>query len=886
GARISAVVRGVGGSSDGRSLGLTAPRKEGQVRALERAYRQAGVSPADVGLVEAHGTGTVVGDRTELATLTEVFERSGAAPGQTALGSVKSQIGHTKCAAGMAGLIKAALSLHHHVLPPTLHVERPNPGWDRAKSPFVLSGVARPWLPPPSGATRKAAVSAFGFGGTNFHAVLAEYPRAELPAAGGARFPKELFLLRGATATEARERAAALRARLEMPVPGTFADLAYTVGAEGRGEPQLAIVAQDPDDLRRKLARAEAGQSGDGVFAASGLAPGAVAFLFPGQGSQRPGMLGDLFVAFPQLQRLLELGRRWAPLLFPPPGLDDAEREAQAAALTETQVAQPALGVVELAALELLSSLGVRPDLVGGHSYGELVALCAAGALSQPALLELSLARARCILDSVGAEPGGMAAVSAPLERVRALCLGTELVVANENSPSQAVVAGSRAALELGLERFAREGIATQRLRVACAFHSPLLAGAEAAFARELARVELRAPALPVYSNVLAERYPASPDDARALLAKQLVSPVRFAAQVEAMYAAGARLFVEVGPGQVLTRLVGRTLGDRPHLALAIAREGQPGLSELLEALGQLAVHGVPLQLAPLFAGRQVRRLDLAAPMPKPPVALWLVDGQLARPAVGELPEGSLRPNEEPLTLLAPAAPGSEREGSVVQYLRGMRELAEAQREVMLRYLGKSEGADAVSPEVAGRQAAAAPSQGTLERLDARRPEALAARPVQGATPEAEALGAASVDVAQLLLRLVSERTGYPAEMLNLDADMEAELSIDSIKRIEILGALTQRLGLGKGGASTDVPMEKLASVKTLRGISDWIAQRTSGGTTNGAPKALGAGAPPAEAEPQKAVALHWAQGELVPCPLTSAPAAVGGAVSGRTWIA
>ncbi len=865
GDRIYAVLRGVGGSSDGRSLGLTAPRKEGQVRALERAYRQAGVSPAEVGLVEAHGTGTVVGDRTELATLTEVYGRAGAPVGETALGSVKSQIGHTKCAAGLAGIVKAALALHHHVLPPTINVRRPNPGWDRAQSPFVLSTVARPWLPPAAGGTRKAAVSAFGFGGTNFHAVLAEYPRAEPPATGGPRFPAELFLLRAGTRAEAAARAGELEKRLERPLPGTLADLAFTVNGQGRGPVQLAIVAQDLGDLGRKLARARADQAGDGVFAAR--APqGPVAFLFPGQGSQRTGMLGELFVAFPQLQRILELDRRVAGVALPAPGFGDDERAAQAAALTDTRIAQPALGMVELAALELLSALGVRPDLAGGHSYGELVALCAAGALSQRELILLSAERARCILDAVGDEPGAMAAVAAPLDRLRALCEGTGLVLANENSPSQGVVAGPRAALEAALERFSREGLSAQRLPVACAFHSPLLAGADAAFARALAGVELRAPALPVYSNVTAAPYAPSAGDVRALLAKQLVSPVRFAAQVEAMYAAGARTFVEVGPGQVLTRLVGRTLGERPHLALPLSRDGGGGLPQLLELLAELAVHGVPVQLAPLFAGRQVRRLDLDAAPPGKPAALWLVDGQLARPATGELPRHSLKPNAAPIAILSPAAPSSEREGSVMAYLQGMRELAEAQREVMLRYLGAPAGE-------------AAPVR-TLERIEAR-PTAKSEAVREGPAPEsAEALGAASVDVAQLLLRLVSERTGYPPEMLSLDADLEAELSIDSIKRIEILGALTQRLGIGKGASGgSDGSLEKLSSVKTLRGISSWIEQRLAAGPSGEAAAPATAGALPPKTP--SAALLHWATAELEAAPELSLRR-----TSGRTWIA
>jgi acyl transferase domain-containing protein/NAD(P)H-dependent flavin oxidoreductase YrpB (nitropropane dioxygenase family)/NAD(P)-dependent dehydrogenase (short-subunit alcohol dehydrogenase family) len=909
GDRIYAVVRGVGGSSDGRSLGLTAPRKEGQVRAIERAYRQAAVSPSEVGLVEAHGTGTVVGDRTELASLTEVFARAGATAGSTTLGSVKSQIGHTKCTAGLAGLIKAALSLYHRVLPPTLHVSTPNSGYEMATSPFVLSGASRPWLTPEGGKTRKAAVSAFGFGGTNFHAVLAEYPRAEPPAAGGLRFPGELFLLRGNSTEQAAIRARSYLERLERPVPGTLADLAFTWNSSGEGAVQIALVAKDHDDLKRKLARAQTVSAGDGVFVADASKPhGQVAFLFPGQGSQRVGMLSELFLAFPSLQRLLELGRRWSGSMLPAPGFKEEDRAAQAATLTDTRVAQPALGVASLAALELLSSLGIAPDLVGGHSYGELAALCAAGALSQADLLSLSEARARCTLEAIKGEPGVMAAVSGPLAEIKELCEGTGATVVNENGPVQAVIAGTKAAVDAALAKLERHGLSAQRLQVACAFHSPLLAGADQLFAEKLAHIEWRSPALPVFSNLTAARYPENPAEVREVLARQLVSPVRFAEQIEAMYSAGARIFVEAGPGQVLTRLTGRILGERPHLAVAIAPDGKTALGSLLEALAQLAVSGVPVQIAPLFAGRQVRRLDLDLPVPKESPSLWMVNGHLARPASGELPKGSLRPNEAPLVVHTPlaaietggsvgASAEANRETTVLSFLQGMQQLADAQREVMLRYLG--------APAEPSRETKRAPSP--IRKVNGVRTEGdpsganrsgangavHAAHKSESERSHSEANGAQSIDVTRVLLTLVSERTGYPAEMLGLDADLEAELSIDSIKRVEILGVLSHKLGLASNGSTAG--LEELAAIKTLRGIASWLEKRLAPGAspsqplseprapTNGHARSVEV-APSVAPKLPSAPTLHWARTELVESALlpSSQPTSLAGR---RYWL-
>ena len=239
GDRVYAVIDGIAGSSDGRSLGLTAPRPEGQRRAIERAYRRAGVSPAEVGMVEAHGTGTVVGDRTELSILNDVFGEAGSAVGSVALGSVKSQIGHTKCTAGMAGLIKTALSLQRGVRPPTVNIKTPNPGYEAARSPFTFNATAQPW----AAAERVAGISVFGFGGTNFHAVLSAYEGDELPDHGLDEWPAELFCFRSADRDGAHEQMTRLEALIDScadPAQLRLRDLACTVsewGASAREAP-------------------------------------------------------------------------------------------------------------------------------------------------------------------------------------------------------------------------------------------------------------------------------------------------------------------------------------------------------------------------------------------------------------------------------------------------------------------------------------------------------------------------------------------------------------------------------------------------------------------------------------------------------------------------
>ena len=406
GDRIYAVIRGVGAASDGRDRSLTAPRPEGQIRALRRAYAQARISPATVELVEAHGTGTVAGDGAEVQALSTVFGEEGAGRQWCAVGSVKSMIGHTKATAGVAGLVKAALALHNRVLPPTIGVTEPNPKAGFRESPFYVNSEARPWIRGAGSHPRRAAVSAFGFGGTNFHLVLEEYTGDPLSERQGAvdRWPAELLIWRGSRSgimDAVDQLAACLADGAEPPL----ADIALTLATEARlagdGEGTLAVVADSLDDLRGKLDAARKVLAGDATrvhapngvhWAERGLTEaGRVAFLFPGQGSQDVDMGCELALAFPEAldcfehaDRVLE-GRYEQPLsrfIFPPPAFTPEELASRQADLTETNVAQAALGATELAYLHVLRSLGVEPEMAAGHSYGELVATVRSGHVS------------------------------------------------------------------------------------------------------------------------------------------------------------------------------------------------------------------------------------------------------------------------------------------------------------------------------------------------------------------------------------------------------------------------------------------------------------------------------------------------------------------------
>jgi acyl transferase domain-containing protein/NAD(P)H-dependent flavin oxidoreductase YrpB (nitropropane dioxygenase family)/acyl carrier protein len=813
GDRIYAVIDGIAGSSDGKGLGLTAPRKEGQKRALERAYWQAGLLPAEVGLVEAHGTGTVVGDRTELKTLTEVYLAGGALPGQAALGSVKSQIGHTKCAAGIAGLIKVAKALHHRVLPPTGQVTQPNAAWRPGSSPFQLNRQPAPWLP--QAATARGAVSAFGFGGTNFHAVLSAYP-AHQSAIGAAAWPAELFVLRGASRAEAEatlQRLAGFLSASDAPLP--LRDLARSAWEAGEGAVQFAFVASDTAELSQRIAALLAGGK---AGARADAAAGKLALLFSGQGSQYPGMLRELLVYFPPAAELLAAAREELPHIYPATAYDDAARSRQQQALTDTRRAQPALGLVEVAAFEWLRGLGLKPDMAAGHSYGELAALATAGAFDAATLLALSRARAEAIVSAIGGgDNGAMAAVRLDTAALAPLLEGYPgVVMANQNSPVQTVISGPKAQIEAACAFLSQKNVGCKRIDTDCAFHSPLMAAAEARYAEALRGQAVGALQWPVYSNRSALPHADNAEAIRESLASHIVSPVRFVAEIEQMHADGARLFLEIGPRKVLTGLVGRILKDQPHSALALDPE-ERGLAGLLETLAQLALRLPGFDAAALFTGR-AQVLDLSQPR-KLAATTWLVNGGHARPLRGAAPAHGAALITEPVVEFGAggvpppmpvlAAGGNAGEQALIGYLGNMRELVNAQRDVLLGFFG------APAPvRIAERSLPALPAVATVAAAPAVTVTVNAAAP---ATPDSQ----------PVLLAIVSERTGYPADMLDLDLDLEADLSIDSIKRLEIVGELAQRLSLRAVlGANADKLLDQLAAQKTLRAVLGWLADK------------------------------------------------------------
>ena len=604
GDRIYAVIRGVGTSSDGRSRSVYAPRPEGQARALNRAYELAGYCPDTVELLEAHGTGTVAGDIAEFQGASAVFDDTGREERQwCALGSIKSQLGHTKSAAGVAGLIKVALALHQKVLPPTIKVERPDPRLLIDASPFYLNTKTRPWVRD-SAHPRRAAVSSFGFGGTNFHVTLEEYRGEGTPARRMRSMASELILLTAHTPEAMIARCKELAASL-VDDPDLLVYLAHTSqeAFDAAAPCRLALVAGTAEELGQLMdkALAKLEQKPDKSFSLSagahygvgeGYSPEQVAFLFSGQGSQYLGMAGDLAVAFPEAMaawdRSAEISMgEGAPALhqvvFPRPVFEEEEEKALGKRLTATQWAQPAIGATSLATLGIVRRLGLEPRWVGGHSFGEVTALHAAGVLSEEEMLQVARKRGELMAEAARV-PGSMTAVVHPLDELEELLkkwttggrVGVgEVVVANINSPSQVVLSGTTEGIEAVEKLLEVEGIMATRLPVATAFHSPVVSPSREPFLDYLGGIGFGEARIPVYANSEAAPYPADAQAKREVLAGQIARPVRFVEQVQAMYEAGARVFVEVGPGSVLTGLVGKCLRGKAHMAVNTDRSGR-----------------------------------------------------------------------------------------------------------------------------------------------------------------------------------------------------------------------------------------------------------------------------------------------------------------------
>jgi acyl transferase domain-containing protein len=921
GDRVYAILRGVGSSSDGRGNAIYAPRAAGQVEALRQAYRVADVTPDTIELIEAHGTGTRVGDATEVAALSEVYGEAERAGRWCALGSVKSQIGHTKAAAGVAGLIKAIGALHHKVLPPTIKVTEPSEPLRAADSPFYVNVEARPWLPS-ADHPRRAGVSAFGFGGSNFHCVLEEAtPHKEQIDWDG---DTQILAFAGQTPAHIEEQLSA------WPANGEWADVRARAAQTRRSWDATApcrlllVVQRERTDLPRLLDRARSLLNGqgdkdtfrgpEGIFFGRGPRAGKLAVLFPGQGAQYPGMLRELACQFPALHDTLPPASEGSqpPVsscirgLTPPARLIDRiyplisftaeDRRANEEALSATDIAQPALGAIALGAWRILEQFGVHADATAGHSYGELTALCVAGRLKPAEFFQLSCLRGRLMADAAN-EDGAMLAVQATPENIREVLRAEnlDLVLANKNAPRQTVLSGPTADIERAAAAFAARRIRAQRLTVSAAFHSPLVASAAEPFRAALNEVEFHRGAMPVFANSTAEAYPDDAAQARDLLAGQLARPVEFVRVIERLHESGVRTFLEVGPGHRLTGLVSAILQGREHEALAFdSSNGQrSSVYDLAVCLASLAALGQDVSLTAWDAGApmlepaadsqkrtllvplcganyvkpKAKRTDVASGGRQPPDFRSKQGADAPRP-----PSDNFTTESRPLTNGTPTptmnGPHTPSDGTALAHalhltrdslaaLQRMQDQSAqlhrqfldgqdaAQRTVQFlveqqqRLLQSSLGLPVAPAPVLAPLPAPASSPPSLPSLQ---PTALPpSSPAVVEIPAPPTRATRSVEdvrshaprgnegVETIVLEVIAEKTGYPAEMLELDMALDADLGIDSIKRVEILSALQERLP-----EAPVIKPEHLGTLHNLRHIAAFLSDGKGAATPVG----------------------------------------------------
>ncbi|MEH2158539.1 beta-ketoacyl synthase N-terminal-like domain-containing protein [Nostoc sp.] len=620
--KIYAVIKGIGTSSDGRYKSIYAPRKEGQVKALERAYEDAGFSAATVGLMEAHGTGTMAGDPTEFGSLKDFFDVHDDKKQHIALGSVKSQIGHTKAAAGAASLIKTALALHHKVLPPTINITEPNPKLNIKNSSFYLNTETRPWIRPEGEAPRRAGVSSFGFGGTNYHVVLEEY-EADQNHAYRLHSDASEVLLFAPTVEQLLSKSEEILGKLRSPEAKThYAQLvneckspqiplsAARFGFVAENLEEACKLLQTSIDWLKHKGTAASWEHPQGIYyRASGMELGGkVVSLFSGQGSQYLEMGRELVMNFPLMRRLhgymdsLLLKDNLQPLseiVFPHPVFGEAEKNVQIAALQRTEYAQPAIGVLSAGMYSILQQAGFKSDFVAGHSFGELTALWAAGVLSTEDYLFLVKARGQAMAapEDPDHDAGSMLAVKEDISKVEAVLRHfPQVAIANQNSPTQFVLAGPTAEIARVRDALHEKGYTAVLLPVSAAFHTPLIAFAQKSFAIATKSVKFQSPKIPVYSNVTSKQYPKEPQGIQKILETHLSNSVLFKQEIENIYAAGGTCFVEFGPRRILTNLVKDILGDRPHLTVSLNPSAQKNSDRSLrEAVVQLRVIGLAL---------------------------------------------------------------------------------------------------------------------------------------------------------------------------------------------------------------------------------------------------------------------------------------------------
>ena len=974
GDRIYAVIKGVGGSSDGRFKSVYAPRSSGQALAMERAYQEAGYSPNTLGLIEAHGTGTGAGDPTEFNSMKMLLakENNNGKGQHIGLGSVKSQVGHTKAAAGAAGMIKAALALHHKILPATINVTQPNSKFGIEETPIYINTETRPWIRPDY--PRRAGVSAFGFGGVNVHFALEEY-QPEHANAYRLHSQNQAIILHASTPNELLQKCQETYNKLstseefadtqgvrrhssdtinyfnqlvtnsKAEIPSNAARLGFVCTSIEEASQLLATAIQQ---LQQKPSATD-WQHPKGIYYRSSSLPQntKVVALFSGQGSQYVNMGIEAACNFPEIRQAfadmdalfsqkgeMALSRK----VYPVPVFNEEDKKALQSKLTQTENAQPAIGTLSFGLYKLLQKTGFKADMTAGHSFGELTALWAAGVLSDHNYFNLAKARGAAMsAQNPNQDTGTMLAVKGNVEaisqRVQSL-QGVE--VANINSTNQVVLGGGTNDIAKAQQILKQEGYRVIPLPVSAAFHTAYVGHAQQPFAEAIHSVNFQTAKVPVYSNTTANPYPSNSNIAKNILQQHILKPVNFKQQIENMYAAGGRIFVEFGPKGVLTNLVKNILRGKDVHAVALNPSNKKDSDlQLRQAIVELSVLGLNLQnfdqyelpkekqvashkfgvkisgcnyLSPAFRKKQtqiqndgfklqnggvrevevIKEVVVEKPVEvivekeiikevKVPVEMHFngngnnngnghysnTNSNFNSSTENESTEDMTSFQKEMLENLQKAMAQFQNQQNqslqfVQQFTQEQAKTSQAFIELMNRQVSLLEesgarGQESVSQN--GRLEARSKKQevgnenegsenfgngsqpcqqlsGGEQELGFRRNTALDVENTATSTltqenPNTQTLehtNTLNPEYTNTILEVVAEKTGYPSEMLELEMDMEADLGIDSIKRVEIFGAVQEAHPNIEG-----IEPNELAELRTLQEVVDYIAAKAGG---------------------------------------------------------